>query len=692
MGTMSMPPQNGYRVTLVVPPFRSVVRPALGVSLLQAELRQQGVECSTMYANLQFADSIGLHLYETLAGHWDTSVGDFLFSCVVFGHSREEIARYVEEVLLPSGEGRYLKKFPARNHVPQMIEQLARVADAFVEDVAVDITREHPQLVGFTTSFQENLASIAIARRLKQKAPNLLIAIGGANCGGVMGEELLAQFPEFDFVGQGECDRSFIELVAVLASGDGRKPIAGILSRYAESPNPEYRTISGEEFERLPLPDFSDYFSEVDRLRCREQFMVGLVMESSRGCWWGERNRCRFCSLNAEQYEFRSKSPARFHAEMDALTQTYGENRMELVDNIVPPEYFRDVFPAMAERTPVRQFWETSGSLSKEQCHALARSGTTHIQAGMESLSEKSLRLMNKPTTPARNIQTLKWCSESGVTVLWSLLFGVPGEDESEVEEFAQIAESIPHLDPPFSARVIRVQRFSPYFEWTDQYNFGAVIPAACYGHIYPLPQESVERLAYHFDSDLTTAKTSSKAFRRLKKIVGRWRCVHWRSHLIAVNGKRKLIVIDTRPCAKRLLTKLTGAQRRAFELCETAKDRSALSKVVQNEMSETDLDSAIGFLTERRFMICIDGRYLTVALNGPRHRPVNRVPGGHLRPARLRDLWSAWRKRTAFRWVLALFLYDKTPRDAAYVPGRLRARVLAGSVRHLARIVRAFI
>src|SRR3977135_2135675 len=48
-----------------------------------------------------------------------------------------------------------------------------------------------------------------------------------------------------------------------------------------------------------------------------------LVLESSRGCWWGEKHHCTFCGLNGSFMEFRSKSPDQFVDELLAMTERY---------------------------------------------------------------------------------------------------------------------------------------------------------------------------------------------------------------------------------------------------------------------------------------------------------------------------------------------------------------------------------
>jgi magnesium-protoporphyrin IX monomethyl ester (oxidative) cyclase len=44
----------------------------------------------------------------------------------------------------------------------------------------------------------------------------------------------------------------------------------------------------------LPRPDYTDY-APVQASRLDREWMPTLYSETSRGCWWGERQHCTFC-------------------------------------------------------------------------------------------------------------------------------------------------------------------------------------------------------------------------------------------------------------------------------------------------------------------------------------------------------------------------------------------------------------
>jgi len=116
------------------------------------------------------------------------------------------------------------------------------------------------------------------------------------------------------------------------------------------------------------------------------------------------------------------------------------------------------------------------------------------IQPGIESFSDHSLQLMHKGTNVLQNIQLLKWCTEYGIRVSWNYLLGFPGEDEQEVHSISSIIRAVHHLQPPGVGQIIHIDRFSTYFMTPQQYGLEPVRPASSYRHVYPFPNEVLER------------------------------------------------------------------------------------------------------------------------------------------------------------------------------------------------------
>src|SRR6185295_17961984 len=101
----------------------------------------------------------------------------------------------------------------------------------FVERSAQRIAALRPKVVGFTTTFHQTCACLAIAKRLKQMTDPPLIMFGGANCEGVMGQQLLESFPWIDYVCTREGDAVFPAFIERLMKTGDASPLPGLLKQ-----------------------------------------------------------------------------------------------------------------------------------------------------------------------------------------------------------------------------------------------------------------------------------------------------------------------------------------------------------------------------------------------------------------------------------------------------------------------------
>ncbi len=332
-----------YPILLVVPPCRSIVRPALSVSLLKANLPAGEFDVSVLYLNLVFADQVGPYLHEALGSVPEVSLGDFVFACILFDTPEESVREYVSNILLGTPAGRALLTRLNFRDPLQGVQELIESARRFASEAVERMMQYEVSLMGVTSSFQENPAALLLCHRLKERQPEIRTVMGGANCQGSMGIELLRCFPQVDYVAQGECDLTFPALAQQLRNGAHTGSIPGILSRQNHERSTEPH-LSSADLENSPAPDFSDYFSQLAERKCRRVIQPGLPLETSRGCWWGAKGACRFCGLNGE-LAFRRKSAGKALMEIEAHVERYGMRSFNVVDNMLDMHHIRDLFP-----------------------------------------------------------------------------------------------------------------------------------------------------------------------------------------------------------------------------------------------------------------------------------------------------------------------------------------------------------
>ena len=179
-------------VLLVSMPFGPLLSPSLALSLLQPQVEARGLTCRVDYFTLPFAERIGEPLYSRITTENRAMsrafVGEWIFSHALFDWDEAQDERYLTDVLMKPPT--WLGRNPTRPPAPSQVRAILRARDsaaAFVDWCAEKVVAAQPAVVGLTSVFQQHLASLALAKRVKARLPGAFIVLGGANCEATMG-------------------------------------------------------------------------------------------------------------------------------------------------------------------------------------------------------------------------------------------------------------------------------------------------------------------------------------------------------------------------------------------------------------------------------------------------------------------------------------------------------------------------
>jgi len=637
-------------VVLVSMPFGELFSPSMGLSLLKSALTRDGVSCVVRYFGLPFAQRIGRPLYFALSSDIRPSArqlaGEWLFARALFDTTAEDDERYFDNVLRRR-DGWIVDDMPPIH--PATIRKLAdarRHVEPFLDECADAVLALRPRLVGITTVFQQHVASLALAKRLKARAPTVPIVFGGSNCEGVMGAETVRQFPFIDAAVSGEGDLIFPEIVQRVFKGAPLSGLEGVKTR--DTIRREFLFGSFDnappvrEMNTLPYPDFDDFFAEFNATGFKATWQPRLFFETSRGCWWGEKKHCTFCGLNGQTMEFRSKTGARALEELTAIVAKHPGCEIQVVDNILDMRYFNDFLPALAASgVDVELFYETKANLKKDQVRQLRDAGVTSIQPGIESFSDNVLTLMRKGVTALQNIQLLKWCTDLGVRPYWNVLWGFPGEPAEDYARMATIVPLLTHFVPPVGFGGLRLDRFSPNFFDAAALGFANVRPLPAYQYVYPLPAPAVANLAYHFGFDYAREQRVNDYIGPLLRELNTWKALDGGSALFHADTGARLVIGDTRPAARSAVTVLSDLDRLLYKQCDAVVDIRRLVDVARVEgyatASEDSIAQRLVRLCDAGLMLRDGRRYLALAVSAETFRPT-RTAARALRAAAARE------------------------------------------------------
>ena len=606
-------------------PLSSASYPSLGLGLLKSALTKLGIPCCVRYFSLDYIQDAGIKTFECLSDtqYHTALVGEWVFAEAANGGAEQFDAadsRYLGEVFRPM--------CPEREFVSRLLLVLAarEKAAAFIDRCVGEVDWSQYEILGISSSFQQNMASLAFARRVKAQFPHIFIVFGGANCQGDMGIELHRRYGFIDAVCLGEGDVVFPELVRRHLAGESATDLPGVVVRGSDASTtiPAKEVEQVEDLDGLPYPDLSDFYAQRRLLPLASRYPSAVVFETARGCWWGAKHHCTFCGLNGRMMAYRSKSQARAYEELAHLVASYGHEVVN-ADAILDMQYFKEFLPRLAAEGPaIRMFWQMKANLRPDHVELLARAGVTRIQPGIEALDSELLKLMKKGCTMLQNVQILKLAAESGLSVIWNLLYGFPGEAAEAYKRSAHIMPKLRHLQPPSGAGRVLADRFSPYFQRPE--SFGVRLePASAYCFIYPFDEASVRRLAYHFDMHSGALDCIAEIAAPMLAEQRMWSEHHTQSALYCEDQDDALIVTDQRWGWDQVVRRFEGAEAEVLRQAWRITSWSRIELELGPRFGDAVLRAAIDRLLGLGLLLHEEGQYLALPLRRPGSRRASR-------------------------------------------------------------------
>src|SRR5436190_8986500 len=517
-------------VSLVSMPFKDLRHPPIQLGILEQCLTRVGIATRSHSFELAFME----HLYSRTAEadegprlsvadyqrvacqDFVVNLGDWIFKVSPYAEPSPEDDEYLDYARSQISEEAVITAVQMKKFVPE-----------FLTAAADELLAGEPRIVGFSTVFQQNVASLVLAKMLKARDPSLTIVFGGGNCDGPMGAALHECFPWIDVVVRGEGERVFPEVVLDVLAGRSVHPHPGLCYR-VDRQSVVVPQVSKPQvpMDEVPTPSYEEFFERLERSPLRAELWpeVAILFESSRECWWGAKSQCTFCGENGSLMPFRRKPAARVVDEILGFAAQYKILDFVAVDEIIDLGHIRDLLPQVsAAGCDLEIFYETKANLKKDQLRTFYSSGVHAIQPGIESLSTPILRLMRKGVTALQNIRLLKWCAEMGINPEWNLLYGFPGEPPEEYSRMAELIPSLVHFTPPSFAPV-QMERFSPYFERPAEFGIELTGPMTQYKFLYSVSSEALSNIAYDFEHRYLDGRDPETYVTGLRDAVERWR------------------------------------------------------------------------------------------------------------------------------------------------------------------------
>lgn len=581
------------RILLVVPPFSLVDLPCIGLDILQTIANSSGIKTSVLYANMLFAECIGIEKYKTISSvlmSMHTMLGERVFAKSA-NHSLPTLGKNFLERVDDNFNDKFLDLFSVDE-----IYSLSDLAMQWTEILAAEIAKRNYEIVGVTTGHQQTNAAVSLINRIKELNSSVICIIGGSACDGEMAEGILTLSSNIDYVFSGESEISW----------------RTFLQNYQNETLPKERIIRDTFLSNLDELDvnqntYQDYFDQLAILEISGE--VSLLYESSRGCWWGERNKCTFCGLNGWSKHYRYKSETKVLTDLETILKNHPEvKHIQMVDTLMPRHYFNKLIPSLKMQFPQTAFfYEQRADLSLSQILSLKLSGVNYTQVGIEALSTDLLRLLNKGIKAEQNLQFLRYSRSVGLLIGWNLLTEIPNDKKEYWIPVLDFVPMIYHLNPPMLIRPVEIARFSPYYEHPDIYGIHNITPNKVYREIFS-ETANLERVAWLFDADFTSdSKDDSALNTQIKNVFSAW-INRWK------NG------YDSIPSLKVIKTNMAFfLEDSRYEHLDREQISIAQAKIALFGVDEETEPENIAWGVEKKVLYFLEGKYVPLATAHPR-------------------------------------------------------------------------
>lgn len=303
-------------------------------------------------------------------------------------------------------------------------------------EVKENIERFSPDIVGITMLTGTYKSAENIGRIAKELNKDIDVVVGGTHPT-VLSEETIKN-KYFDYVVCGEGEYTFLDLVNGMRVDD----IPGLTYLNKKGKivnNPEREFI--ENLNSLPFPSRDLYLND----NCYMDY--GYIM-TGRGCPF----ECAFCaSKKVWKGHVRFRSPKNVVEEVKHVHDKYGTKFFYFVD---------DTFTLNKNRTKkicellvesdldISWICDTRvDTIDEELLRLMKESGCVRVKIGVESGSERILKMVKKMITKKQIRDCVSHIKKVGIDLTIYLMIGFPTETQEEMQETLDFARE---LDPTY--------------------------------------------------------------------------------------------------------------------------------------------------------------------------------------------------------------------------------------------------
>ena len=369
----------------------------------------------------------------------------------------EDVGDLIKDAVTPwFGFSRYAEKLGMSAHSFAPITRALQQPENILEVRLLELLKRHieqvrPDVVGITIPFPGNLyAGLKCAQFIKKYYPHIKTVAGG----GFVNTELRnlsepAVFDYLDFITLDDGERPFLSILQFLEGKKNQEKLVRTFIRMDD----EVRYIHDDQepdfhHAETGCPDYSDlplgkYLSLIEMANPMHRLWSDGCWNKltlAHGCYW---HQCSFCDITLPYIERYESAPAAVLVDRieQVIAQT-GHRGFHFVDEAAPPSVLKDVAKELLKRKIGISWWTNirfEKAFTFELCRLLATSGCIAVTGGLETASDRLLKLMNKGVTVRQAAQVCDHFSKAGIMVHAYLMYGFPTQTQQETIDALEI-------------------------------------------------------------------------------------------------------------------------------------------------------------------------------------------------------------------------------------------------------------
>ena len=433
---------------LIFPPVAKPCEPPAGVALLSAALKEHGISCQVVDANIEgllylinsdlvpidswskralknrekiLFDLKNSALYENMDRYHQRvyDLNKLLSISVDTKRFRITLSDYSDATLSSVNSKDLLKS--ARQYKENPFYPF------FEDKLRHKVQQTDSEYIGISLCYlNQALVSFALAGWIKDNFKDKKIVMGGGLISSWMSR------PDYN--------DPFADLIDVMIRGEGEIPLLELLG---------VKNVSKKHY----IPDY-------DFVKDDLYIAPGKVLpfRASIGCYW---SKCNFCPEKAETRPYSSQRASKVLQDLKEIDQKYTPDYIHFIDNAVTPAFLKAV-----SKNKFGFKWYGFVKFEKEFldpdfCHDLKRSGCDMLKLGLESGDQDVLDQMNKGTHLRMVSTILANLHHAGILTFVYLLFGTSYENEQSAFKTLEYVKAHENYIDYLNLAVFNLPKFS---------------------------------------------------------------------------------------------------------------------------------------------------------------------------------------------------------------------------------------